>query len=53
LMMPFTYSIANGLAFGFISYVVLKVVSGRYREVHVASYIVAGLFAIKYAFFPA
>ncbi len=53
LMMPFTYSIANGLAFGFISYVVLKVVSGRYRQVHVASYIVAGLFAIKYAFFPA
>src|SRR5690606_2758769 len=36
LMMPFTYSIANGLAFGFISYVVLKVVSGRYRQVHVA-----------------
>ncbi|HLV27790.1 MAG TPA: NCS2 family permease [Burkholderiaceae bacterium] len=52
LVMPFTYSIANGLAFGFISYVVLKVVTGRAREVHAASYIVAALFIIKFAFFP-
>ena len=29
LMIPFTYSIANGLAFGFISYVVLKTLTGR------------------------
>lgn len=52
LMMPFTYSIANGLAFGFISYVVLKVATGRMREVHPASYVVAALFTIKFAFFP-
>ena len=52
LMMPFTYSIANGLAFGFISYVVLKTATGRWREVHPASAIVAALFAIKFAFFP-
>ena len=52
LMMPFTYSIANGLAFGFISYVVLKVATGRARSVHAASYVVAALFVIKFAFFP-
>src|SRR3546814_6313247 len=37
LVMPFTYSIANGLAFGFISYVVLKTCTGRGREVHAAT----------------
>jgi len=52
LVMPFTYSIANGLAFGFISYVVLKVITGRWRELHPASVIVAALFIIKFAFFP-
>ena len=52
LMMPFTYSIANGLAFGFISYVVLKIATGRIRQVHAASMVVAALFAVKFAFFP-
>lgn len=52
IIMPFTYSIANGLAFGFISYVVLKAISGRFREIHVATLIVAILFVIKYAFYP-
>jgi len=51
LVMPFTYSIANGLAFGFISYVVLKVATGRSREIHPATFIVALLFAGRYAFF--
>lgn len=52
MVMPFTYSIANGLAFGFISYVVLKLVTGRFRSVHPATLLVAVLFVIKYAFFP-
>ena len=51
LVMPFTYSIANGLAFGFISYVVLKTATGRAREVHGAAWIVAALFVLRYAFF--
>ena len=42
MMMPFTYSIANGLAFGFISYAVIKAATGRAREVHPATWIVAG-----------
>ena len=52
LIMPFTYSIANGLAFGFISYVVLKTITGRYREIHAATLLVAILFTVKYAAFP-
>jgi AGZA family xanthine/uracil permease-like MFS transporter len=52
IAMPLTYSIANGLAFGFISYVVLKTTTGRYRDIHMAALLVAVLFAAKYAFFP-
>ena len=52
LAMPFTYSIANGLAFGFISYVVLKTATGRARDVHPATWLVAVLFVARYAFFP-
>lgn len=50
LMMPFTYSIANGLAFGFISYAVLKTATGKFREVHLATWLVAILFVIRFAF---
>lgn len=52
LAMPFTYSIANGLAFGFISYVVLKFFTGKWKDLHLATIIVAALFVSKYAFYP-
>ncbi len=51
LVMPFSYSIANGLAFGFISYVVLKLFTGRAREVHGAAWVVAALFLVRYVLF--
>ncbi|NHF71986.1 NCS2 family permease [Paracoccus xiamenensis] len=51
LMMPFTYSIANGLAFGFVSYALIKLLTGRAKEVHMATWVVAGLFVIRFAFF--
>ncbi|MXN54008.1 NCS2 family permease [Shinella sp. AETb1-6] len=51
LVMPFTYSIANGLAFGFISYAVLKLFTGKWRQIHPATAIVAVLFIIRFAFF--
>lgn len=51
--MPFTYSIANGIGVGFISWVVLAVVSGergsRLRAVHPLLYVVAGLFVVYFA----
>lgn len=49
LAMPFTYSIANGLAFGFIAYAVLKAGTGKWRDVHPSVWIVAVLFALRYS----
>ncbi len=51
LAMPFTYSIANGLAFGFISYALIKLLTGKASQVHAATWVVAVLFVIKFAFF--
>ncbi|MBI4373463.1 MAG: NCS2 family permease, partial [Deltaproteobacteria bacterium] len=34
VMIPFTFSIARGIAFGFISYTLIKLITGRWREVH-------------------
>ena len=48
IAMPFTFSIADGIAFGFISYAGIKVAAGRYRDVHPAVAILAVLFVIKY-----
>ena len=50
LMMPFTYSIANGLAFGFITYAVLKLFTGRAREVHYMVWIISLIFLYKFMF---
>lgn len=49
LIMPFTYSIAEGIAFGFISYVVLKVITGKFRDLHIATILVAALFVVRFA----
>src|SRR6478735_8150377 len=46
ITMPFTFSIAEGIAFGFISYAAIKVATGRYRDVHPAVGILAVLFVI-------
>ena len=47
---PLTYNIANGLAFGFISYPVIKLLAGRGREVHALSYALAVIFIARYLF---
>ncbi len=49
ILMPFTYSIAEGIAFGFISYVILKAFTGRIREIHPATVVIAALFVIRFA----
>lgn len=48
IMMPFTYSIANGLAFGFISYAVIKTCTGKWREVHMATWVISALFILRF-----
>jgi AGZA family xanthine/uracil permease-like MFS transporter len=50
-VMPFCgFSITEGIAFGFISYVILKLVSGRANEVHPLIGIFSVLFLIRYWF---
>lgn len=48
LMMPLTFSIAEGLAFGFISYTLLKVLTGRKKEVHWMMYFITAAFIINF-----
>ncbi len=50
LMMPAAQSIADGIAFGMISYVLLKLFSGRYKEISITMYILTLIFALKYVF---
>ena len=50
IMMPFTYSISNGILLGMIAYVVINVMSGRYKKISTTMYILALLFVLKYIF---
>jgi len=50
VVMPFSFSITEGIAFGFISYALLKLVSRRGREVHGLVYLFAVLFVVRYMF---
>jgi len=52
VVMPFTYSIANGIGVGFITWVVLRVARGRPREIHPLMWIVAVLFVAYFAVGP-
>lgn len=47
-MMPVTYSIAEGIAAGFLCYAVIKLLAGKGKEVNVAVYIISALALIKY-----
>ncbi|MDF2588677.1 MAG: putative permease [Anaerocolumna sp.] len=48
IMMPLTYSISDGIVFGITSYVFLKVLTGRAKEVSLATYVVCALFILKF-----
>jgi len=49
LVMPLTYSISNGIGFGFIAYSLIKLLSGKGREVHWLMYAVSFAFAVDFA----
>jgi AGZA family xanthine/uracil permease-like MFS transporter len=49
LMMPLTYSIANGIGLGFITYVLAKILAGRYQDINLPVIALAAVFAIKFA----
>lgn len=48
VMMPLTFSIAQGLAFGFMSYTIIKLVTGRHKENNAVTYILTGLFILHF-----
>src|ERR1017187_3060591 len=50
LAIPLTFSIANGLAFGFIAYTVLKVARGKFREVNWLVYVLTLLFIARFIY---
>lgn len=50
IAMPFTYSIANGIALGFISYTAIKLLSGRHKDVTPTVFVVSILWVVKFVF---
>ena len=50
IMIPLSFSIANGIAVGFITYVAVKVIVGRTREVSLGAWFLAAIFLAKFAF---
>ena len=50
-LMPFTYSIANGISAGLVAYPLLKIVAGRAKEVNWIMYVLAVLVLMRYIFF--
>ncbi|MCA1712007.1 MAG: NCS2 family permease [Actinobacteria bacterium] len=52
VVMPFTYSITNGIGAGFVSYALLKLTQGRARDVHPLLWLIAALFIIYFAIDP-
>jgi AGZA family xanthine/uracil permease-like MFS transporter len=51
--MPFTYSIAEGIAFGFITYALLKLLTGQARQVRAVVWVIAALFTFKIVYIGA
>jgi adenine/guanine/hypoxanthine permease len=52
VVMPFTYSIANGIGAGFISYVLLAVATGKARQLHPLMWVVSVAFVLYFAVGP-
>ncbi len=50
IAMPLTYSISHGIGYGFISYVLIGIMAGRWRQIHPMMYVVAALFALSFVF---
>ncbi|MGG7187528.1 NCS2 family permease, partial [Clostridium butyricum] len=48
IMMPLAYSISDGIVFGVISYIILKVFAGKRKEISITTIIVALIFILKF-----
>ena len=49
IMVPLSFSIANGIAAGFLSYVILKVAAGKARHISLAAWVMAAIFTARFA----
>ena len=47
-MMPFAYSISIGIMFGVVSYIILKLFTGKYKEISITTLIVGLIFILKF-----
>ncbi|TYC98473.1 NCS2 family permease [Arthrobacter echini] len=52
ILMPFTYSIANGIGAGFIAFVLIRSIQGRAREIHPLMWVVAAAFVVFFGLGP-
>ena len=52
IMIPLTFSIANGIALGFISYVVMKIFTGNIKNISSGAWVLALIFMAKFIFLP-
>lgn len=50
IMMPLTFSIAEGISFGFVSYAAIKILSGRFKDLNTATLLLAAAFVLKFVF---
>jgi len=50
VMMPFAYSIAEGIVFGMVSYVILKAISGKFKDISLVMWILSVLFVLRFIF---
>ena len=48
IMMPLAYSIAEGIVFGILSFVILKTISGKYKEIPIVTWILFVIFILKF-----
>ena len=47
IFMPFAYSIATGIMFGILTWVILKIVTGKIKEIHPIMWVAFALFAVR------
>jgi AGZA family xanthine/uracil permease-like MFS transporter len=50
LTIPLSFSIANGLAFGFIAFTLLKILRGKFRQVNWLVYLLTALFLVRFLY---
>lgn len=52
VMMPFTYSISYGIGFGFVSYTLIKLCTGKYKDISIVTAILTIFFVLNFVLFP-